>query len=152
MGAEVIRFDHLRGGPDYGRWPCTEDGVSLYWEGLNKGKKSIAIDLGQPQGRELAVQLATAPGEGRGMFVTNYPVGGFLSHDNLVKHRADLITVRVMGWADGATRRAHRWLWRIFRGPIPEGKVLLHECDNPSCVNLGHLGETAGQHELYGLM
>lgn len=37
------------------------------------------------------------------MFVTNYPVGGFLSHDNLVKHRADMITVRVMGWADGST-------------------------------------------------
>jgi len=103
MGAEVIRFDHVRGGPDYGRWPCTDDGVSLYWEGLNKGKKSIAIDLGRPQGRELAVQLATAPGEGRGMFVTNYPVGGFLSHDNLAKHRADMITVRVMGWADGST-------------------------------------------------
>ena len=103
MGAEVIRFDHVRGGPDYGRWPCTADGVSLYWEGLNKGKKSIAIDLGQPQGRELAVQLATAPGKGRGMFVTNYPVGGFLSHDNLAKHRADMITVRVMGWADGST-------------------------------------------------
>jgi len=103
MGAEVIRFDHVRGGPDYGRWPCTEDGVSLYWEGLNKGKKSVAIDLGKPEGRELAIQLATAPGEGRGMFVTNYPVGGFLSHDNLVKHRADMITVRVMGWADGST-------------------------------------------------
>ncbi|MFT5445096.1 MAG: 2-methylfumaryl-CoA isomerase [Gammaproteobacteria bacterium] len=103
MGAEVIRFDHVRGGPDYGRWPCTEDGTSLYWEGLNKGKKSIAIDLGKPEGRELAIQLATAPGEGRGMFVTNYPVGGFLSHDNLVKHRADMITVRVMGWADGST-------------------------------------------------
>lgn len=103
MGAEVIRFDHLRGGPDYGRWPCTEDGVSLYWEGLNKGKKSVAIDLGQPQGRELAIALATAPGEGRGLFVTNYPVRGFLSHDNLVKHRADMITVRVMGWADGST-------------------------------------------------
>jgi 2-methylfumaryl-CoA isomerase len=103
MGAEVIRFDHVRGGPDYGRWPCTDDGVSLYWEGLNKGKKSIAIDLGSPAGRELAVQLATAPGTGRGMFVTNYPVGGFLSHDNLVKHRADMITVRVMGWADGST-------------------------------------------------
>lgn len=103
MGAEVIRFDHIGGGPDFGRWPCTDEGISLYWEGLNKGKKSVAIDLASSEGRELAVQLACAPGEGRGMFVTNYPLGGFLSHENLRKQREDILTVRVMGWADGST-------------------------------------------------
>src|SRR3546814_13578110 len=29
-------------------------------------------------------------------------MGGFLSHDKLAEGRADLITVRVMGWADGS--------------------------------------------------
>lgn len=101
MGAEVIRFDAIGGGLDYRRWPKSDAGASLYWEGLNKGKKSVALDLSRPEGRELAVRLATAPGEGRGLFVTNYPVKGFLSHENLVAQRADMITVRVMGWADG---------------------------------------------------
>jgi len=45
MGAEVIRFDHIGGGPDFRRWPLSPDGHSLYWEGLNKGKKSVAINL-----------------------------------------------------------------------------------------------------------
>lgn len=103
LGAEVIRFDQIGGGPDFGRWPKDEGGHSLYWEGLNKGKKSIAIDLRKPEGRELAVRLATAPGKGGGIFLTNYPVEGFLSHANLVRHRADQITVRVMGWADGGS-------------------------------------------------
>jgi len=103
LGAEVIRFDQIGGGPDFGRWPKDARGASLYWEGLNKGKKSIALDLRKPEGRELAVRLATAPGKGAGMFLTNYPAEGFLSHGNLVKHRADQITVRVMGWADGET-------------------------------------------------
>ncbi len=103
LGAEVIRFDQIGGGPDFGRWPKDARGASLYWEGLNKGKKSIALDLRKPEGRELAVRLATAPGKGAGIFLTNYPAEGFLSHDNLVKHRADQITVRVMGWADGET-------------------------------------------------
>lgn len=103
LGAEVIRFDQVGGGLDFRRWPLTDSGESLYWQGLNKGKKSVALDLRQPEGRELAVRLATAPGPGRGLFVTNYPVHGFLSHDKLVAHRADMISVRVMGWEDGST-------------------------------------------------
>src|ERR1700745_2073127 len=42
-GAEVIRFDNIGGGPDFNRWPLHDNGKSIYWEGLNKAKKSIAI-------------------------------------------------------------------------------------------------------------
>jgi 2-methylfumaryl-CoA isomerase len=101
LGAEVIRFDAIGGGPDFNRWPLNAAGKSLYWEGLNKSKKSIAIDLARPAGRELAQRLAAAPGENGGLFVTNFPVSGFLSYDALKKLRGDLICVRVMGWADG---------------------------------------------------
>ncbi|WP_293678325.1 CoA transferase [uncultured Phenylobacterium sp.] len=102
MGAEVIRVDAIGGGPDFRRWPLTENGSSLYWEALNKSKKSVAIDLAKPEGRELAQRLAAAPGEDGGLFVTNFPVEGFLSYDKLKALRDDLICVRVMGWADGS--------------------------------------------------
>ena len=102
MGAEVIRFDSIGGGPDFRRWPLADNGSSLYWEGLNKGKKSIALNLSSPAGREIAQRLATAPGDDGGLFVTNFPVDGFLSHEVLRKRREDLICVRVMGWADGS--------------------------------------------------
>jgi 2-methylfumaryl-CoA isomerase len=101
MGAEVIRIDQIGGGPDYQRWPLTDAGDSLYWEGLNKAKRSIQIDLSRPEGRELAIALATAPGEAAGLFLTNFPVEGFLSHAALARHRPDIITARIMGWADG---------------------------------------------------
>ena len=101
LGAEVIRFDMVGGGPDFGRWPRAPGGSSLYWEGLNKGKKSIAIDLGKPEGRELAVALVTASGEQRGIFLTNFPAAGFLSYEKLAKRRADLIVLRVMGRPGG---------------------------------------------------
>ncbi|MFV3126800.1 CoA transferase [Niveispirillum sp. KHB5.9] len=101
MGAEVIRFDNIGGGPDFRRWPLAGNGSSLYWEGLNKGKKSIALNLSSPEGRELALALATAPGEDAGLFLTNYPADGFLSFDALRAKRADIICARIMGWADG---------------------------------------------------
>jgi 2-methylfumaryl-CoA isomerase len=101
FGARVIRIDQLGGGPDFRRWPLAPNGESLYWEGLNKGKKSVVIDLARPEGRELAQRLAAAPGDERGLFVTNFPVEGFLSYDRLRAIRDDVICVRVMGWADG---------------------------------------------------
>lgn len=103
LGAEVIRVDTIGGGPDFNRWPVSPGGRSLYWEGLNKGKKSVAIDLGSKEGRELLTALATAPGPDRGMFVTNFPAAGFLAYERLKAHREDLILLRVMGKADGGT-------------------------------------------------
>jgi 2-methylfumaryl-CoA isomerase len=103
LGAEVVRIDPVGGGPDFGRWPLARNGASLYWEGLNKGKKSVAIDLSKPRGRHLAADLITAPGPDRGVFVTNFPKDGFLAHGALAQRRPDLITVRVMGWSDGGS-------------------------------------------------
>jgi 2-methylfumaryl-CoA isomerase len=98
MGAEVIRVDQIGGGPDFRRWPVTEANDSLYWENLNRAKKSVALDLASPQGRELLQDLVRKTGQ----FVTNFPAEGFLSHAKLSAGRDDLVTVRVMGWADGS--------------------------------------------------
>jgi 2-methylfumaryl-CoA isomerase len=102
LGAEVVRIDQIGGGPDFFRWPRAA-GASLYWEGLNKGKKSIAVDLGSPQGRELVTSLIAAPGPERGLFLTNFPAAGFLSYERLKARRDDLIVLRVMGRPDGTT-------------------------------------------------
>lgn len=103
LGAEVIRIDPLKGGLDQNRWPLAHDGASLYWQGLNKGKKSVAIDLSCPEGRELAAAIITAPGPDAGVFLTNQAPEGPFSHETLARRRADLISLRVMGWGSGAT-------------------------------------------------
>ena len=103
LGAEVIRFDPIGGGLDHQRWPLTHDGVSLYWAGLNKGKKSIQVDLQSREGQELLQELVTAPGEDAGYFLTNFPAKGWLSYDNLRQRREDLIMLNVLGNYDGTT-------------------------------------------------
>lgn len=100
LGADVIRIDQIGGGLDYRRWPKLGS-ESLYWEGLQKAKRSVAINFREPEGRELAQAIITAPGDDAGLFVTNFPRDGFLSHEKLAAKRADLITMRVQGWSDG---------------------------------------------------
>jgi len=101
LGAEVIRVDTIGGGPDYNRWPKSNEGASFYWEGLNKGKKSITVNIGTDEGKSLIQDLACAPGENGGILLTNFPQSGFLSYKTLAEKRKDIIVARVMGQANG---------------------------------------------------
>jgi 2-methylfumaryl-CoA isomerase len=103
LGAEVIRFDQIGGGLDYHRWPLADNGQSLFWAGMNKGKRSIQLDLAAPAGREIATALITAPGESSGLFLTNFPARGWLSYETLAKRRRDLIMVALTGNPDGTS-------------------------------------------------
>jgi 2-methylfumaryl-CoA isomerase len=97
MGADVIRFDRIRGGLDNTRWPVTAKGRSLFWAGLNKGKRSIAVDMSTLRGQEVVTRLICAPGPQAGIYLTNLRVRGWMDYDELKKHREDLIMMSIKG-------------------------------------------------------
>jgi len=103
LGADVIRFDAPGGGLDFKRWPLDSDGNSLFWSGLNKGKRSIEVDLRSDEGRETLAQLICAPGAGNGIFLTNFPARGWMSYEALSARRPDLIMVVMSGNHDGSS-------------------------------------------------
>jgi 2-methylfumaryl-CoA isomerase len=99
LGAEVIRIDPIGGAADYHRWPITDEGESIYWAGLNKGKRSVAADLRSPEGQDLVQRLIADSG----VLVTNVAGRQWHSYDSLTRLRPDLIHVEVSGRADGGT-------------------------------------------------
>lgn len=103
LGADVIRYDQIGGGLDHGRWPLAPNGRSLFWAGLNKGKRSIQVDLRNPEGQELVARLVTAPADDGGIFLTNLPARGILGYEQLRARRGDLIMVQLTGNPDGSS-------------------------------------------------
>ena len=101
LGAEVIRIDPLGGAPDTTRWPLAPNGGSLYWAGLNKGKRSVTLDLRSPDGQRAVADLVAGSGPDGGIVLTNagHP---WLSYEALRHARPDLIHLRITGRHDGS--------------------------------------------------
>lgn len=95
LGAEVIRVEPIGGAPDRTRWPLAPNGTSLYWTGLNKGKRAIEADLSTAAGRELVLDLAAECG------VVLANSARYVTYEDLRARRADVIHVLLTGCRDG---------------------------------------------------
>ncbi|MBV8346570.1 MAG: CoA transferase, partial [Mycolicibacterium sp.] len=94
LGAEVIRIDPVGGASDFRRWPLSASGRSIYWTGLNKGKRSATVDLRSPEGQRLVQRLIV---EGDGIVVTNAAGLSWLAYEQLAAMRSDVIHVQLLG-------------------------------------------------------
>jgi len=102
LGADVIRVDPLGGAGDRHRWPLAESGASLYWAGLNKGKRSLTVDFRAPGGRAVIGDLIRSCPVGSAVVITNSVGRGWLSYEALLELAPDLIHVQVEGKSDGS--------------------------------------------------
>lgn len=60
MGADVIKIENLRGGGNFTRGARPKEpttGISMYWHNVNRGKRSVALDLKSPEGKEIFTEL-----------------------------------------------------------------------------------------------
>ena len=101
MGADVIRIDPIGGGVDIDRWPRWND-TSLYWAGLNAGKRSVTIDMSASTGRNIIRRLVAGGGRDGGILITNLGARGWTSYESLCAVRPDVILVQLLGARDGS--------------------------------------------------
>jgi crotonobetainyl-CoA:carnitine CoA-transferase CaiB-like acyl-CoA transferase len=73
LGADVVKVERPEGGDETRSWgPPFAGGEAAYYLSVNRGKRSCAIDLSQPAGRDLALELCA----GADAVIENFKVGG----------------------------------------------------------------------------
>lgn len=97
FGAEVLKVEEPRG--DYARRMFREaDGYSAFWEALDRGKKSICLDLRTTEGQELALRL----GETSDVVVENFRPGAMeawgLGYEGFAARNRRIIYASATGW------------------------------------------------------
>lgn len=98
FGAEVIKIEQPGSGDPLRSWRKLHQGTSLWWYLQSRNKKSIAIDLKSPQGRDIARRLAAQAD----VVIENFKPGTLeklgLGWDELAALNPNLTLVRISGY------------------------------------------------------
>ena len=102
-GADVIKIEPPQG-DETRLWgpPFDQEGISAYFSGINRNKRTVALDLSKPEGREVLMKLL----EAADVLIENFKTGTMekwgIGYDTLGKKFPRLIHARVSGFgADG---------------------------------------------------
>ncbi|MFN3928538.1 MAG: CaiB/BaiF CoA transferase family protein [Thermoflexus sp.] len=105
MGAEVIRVEPPKGGDWLREMPPFAEGLGAWFAAVNRGKKSVALDLKHPEGRELFLRLA----QSADVVVEGFRPGVMarlgLAPDVLLAHHPRLIYASLTGYGAGSRWR-----------------------------------------------
>src|SRR3954447_432424 len=103
LGADVIKVERPDGGDDTRAWgPPWRDGESTYYLGLNRNKRSVALDLGDPDDVELARALAGRADVLIESFRPGLMARWGLDGDSLRERNPGLVTCSITAFGTGA--------------------------------------------------
>ena len=99
LGADVVKIEHPAGGDETRTWgPPFAGGESAYFLSVNRGKRSVALDLKDPDGRELALELCTQAD----VVIENFRPGGAarlgLDYEAVRKRRPGVVYCTISGF------------------------------------------------------
>src|ERR1700760_3766632 len=96
FGAEVIKIEDPKRGDPLRAWQT--NGVSVHWKVYSRNKKSVALDVRAPRGRELLAEVIA----GAQVLIENFRPGTLeamgLAPADLHRRNPGLVIVRVSGW------------------------------------------------------
>lgn len=107
LGADVIKIERPGGGDDTRAWgpPFADDGQATYFLGVNRGKRSIALDLGDEDDRRTARAIVARAD----VLVENFRPGAMdrlgLGYEELSALHPGLVYCSITGFGTAAARR-----------------------------------------------
>lgn len=116
LGAEVIKVEKPKTGDESRQWePRTESGESAYFYSVNRGKRSIALDLKSRRGAQIAFELAGKAD----VVVENFLPGHMsklgLSYEALAKVNPRLVYISCTGFGQSGPYRDRKGYDTIFQ-------------------------------------
>jgi crotonobetainyl-CoA:carnitine CoA-transferase CaiB-like acyl-CoA transferase len=99
LGADVVKVEHPAGGDETRTWgPPFAGGESAYFLSVNRGKRSVALDLKDPEGRDLALELCVRAD----VVIENFRPGGAarlgLDYETVRARRRDIVYCSISGF------------------------------------------------------
>ncbi len=98
FGSDVIKIEAPQVGDPLRMWRLLKDGTSVWWQVQSRNKRSIALDLREPEGQAVVRQLATEAD----VLIENFRPGAMegwgLSPDALIALNPRLIVLRISGY------------------------------------------------------
>jgi len=98
FGADVIKIEPPQGGDPLRQWRLLHEGTSVWWQVQSRNKKSVALDLRQPEAREIAQRLIAECD----VLIENFKPGVMeawgMGYDALARANPGLIMLRISGY------------------------------------------------------
>jgi formyl-CoA transferase len=98
FGAEVIKIETPGSGDPLRKWRLLKDGTSVWWQVQSRNKRSVALDLKQPQAQDIVRQLV----RDADVLIENFRPGAMegwgLGPDDLQAINPRLIMLRISGY------------------------------------------------------
>ncbi|CCH79150.1 L-carnitine dehydratase/bile acid-inducible protein F [Nostocoides japonicum T1-X7] len=118
LGAEVIKIEDPRAGGDVGRYvpPFAQGEDSLFFEGLNRGKKSISLDLTSPAGRAVFEQLVAVSHAVYSNMRGDVPAKIGITYDDLKHLNPAIVCCSLSGFGTSGPRHAEPGYDYIIQG------------------------------------
>lgn len=150
LGAEIIKIERTGTGDDTRAWgPPFVDGDSAYFLGLNRGKKSVAVDFGVGSDRDLAFRIAT----GADVVIENFTDGVMqrfdLDYARIRQANPAVIYCTISAYASQPTVPGYDLLMQAASGFM---SVTGPEGGPPTKVGVAVLDVLAGLHACVGIL
>ncbi|RFA13214.1 CoA transferase [Subtercola boreus] len=116
LGATIIKVESMNGGDSSRQWPPFENDHSLYFESLNRNKRSVCVDFYSSEGRDILARLIT----GADVLVENFKLGTLdklgLTPANLQELNPRLVVGSVSGFGTTGPLKDDAGLDQVIQG------------------------------------